>query len=256
MGDKFITKTFGQYFQQNETRPFYLKDNYDSLPFSKNEEYMTDPIVTSRVRNALVAALNKKAILPKYIVIVLEADFITGMNYKGAGITLLYGKNLEKLANEINRLILARKDQLPKKSKKDGYPQILWVEPPTHVNFFDNTCRMKFNDCLEAILPRFQNMAYLKLKDRWDFRRNELFRNGKYTALGLAAYWEAIDAGMAYWDSRRHKPKFVKRLNFEDVKKPCQDGDGMATKEDKQQTYEKDLRFKLPPFAGRRQFQK
>ena len=32
IGDRFIGKTFGQYFQQNDSRTFYMKENFDNFP--------------------------------------------------------------------------------------------------------------------------------------------------------------------------------------------------------------------------------
>ena len=175
------------------------------VPFFKMGYSSGEPYVISRIRNCLVEALNKKVLLPKYIIVVPERDITDSLNLCDGKEEVMIGKALDTLMCEMSCLILDRKEFLPNQSKRLHYPQVIWVQPPSHKNFEDNNLRSIFNNCLERTLLRFQDVCYLKLKDRWDPRREELYRFRKYTADGIGAYWEAIDAAFKYWDCKGNK---------------------------------------------------
>ena len=82
-------------------------------------------------------ALNsrKDGLLPKYIVIVLDDDLITHLNFNEEdGTATLLGSWIEWLAKELESLLQERWKQLPEKSKR-LLPFIYWVNAPTH-SFF------------------------------------------------------------------------------------------------------------------------
>ena len=142
IGDKFVGKTFGLYFQQNEnSTAFYMKQNFDVLPFFTMGKSAADPEIISRIRNCLIEALNKKPLLPKYIMVVLEHDILDGLldrNDRISDAKIIITRAIEAMMSGMQRLILERKEFLPKKLIKIGYPQTIWIEPPQHKNFSDN----------------------------------------------------------------------------------------------------------------------
>ena len=48
--------------------------------------------MTVRIQNAIALGLNRHQKLPKYMVVLLDADIIEKMKYSAAGIASLYGK--------------------------------------------------------------------------------------------------------------------------------------------------------------------
>ena len=215
IGDQFAAKTFGLHFQQNESKVFYTKENFDNLLFTRFNLDLGSNII-GRMRNAFIDALNAKDHLPKMIVMVPDSDIIDGTNHPQSGISLILGKILDYLVEEMNRLISARREQLLKKCKKYGQPHIIWIQPPKHVNMRDNENRHKFNECIESLLPHYKDVSYLKLKDRWDYKREQLYMNGKFTAEGLSSYWESIDSAIKYWETKvAGKNKNQTRIDFQ-----------------------------------------
>ena len=178
-----------------------MKNNFDTFLYTRYNLDLGSNVI-SRIRNALVDALNERLKLPKIILVVVDDDMIIDTKHPKSGISLILGKNLEYLLGEMFRLITTRKDQVAQKCKKAKEPQIIWIKAPNHINLYDGTNRKKFNNCLEASLPFYTDMCYLKLKDRWDFKRKQLCKNNKFTAEGLSSYWESIDSGVKYWTSK------------------------------------------------------
>ena len=109
----------------------------------------------SRIRNSFVAGLNQKCaagLLPKYVLVVLDDDLITFLDFKEEGVATLLGTWIEWLCTELLSLVDKRKSQLPAKSVKENQPFFYWVAAPTH-NYISrerNALRVKFNLSLES----------------------------------------------------------------------------------------------------------
>ena len=159
--------------------------------------------------------MNKNPLLPKYVLVVLDDDLITYMNYKGTGVAVLLGEWVTWLVKTFQELIEKRKEQLPNKSKKENMPCMYWCAAPTHVNFSSerNTLRKKYNQCVETVmkLDASKNMRLIRLKDRWNSMDSSLVVRDKMTDHGLNIYWEAIDASFKF-NMTKHELFLVKRL--------------------------------------------
>ena len=103
----------------------------------------------------------------------------------------------------IHRAMLAYKEHLPARSKKPNYPSILWTWAPHHSNFPGNwnVHRTKFNQCIEKLVPLFEEMSILKLIKVWDPSDPAFFQDGQFTAKGLTAYWGSVDSAFRHWDT-------------------------------------------------------
>ena len=73
------------------------------------------------MRTLFVSAINKRSIFPKIIVMVIDADLAHSLQHDKFGITHILGSAIMWLASEMHKIILAQKEKLPKKSKKDSY---------------------------------------------------------------------------------------------------------------------------------------
>ena len=165
LGDDFVSDTVGEFLQLDDQVKPYLRDQYDvkvlcSTSLSLNKS------TTARLHNNLVNTLIEKLLLPKAIIFVLDGHMIKTVNHDKLGISEVFGQLTKNLAVSIHRMILAHKDNMPKRSKKDHYTTILWTEIPLHCNFPDNSnvhCR-KFNKCLESVVQMHPEMAMLKME--------------------------------------------------------------------------------------------
>ena len=149
-------------------RNHYKKRNPtgDSIKHSIKEFYEYDVHCNSRwssansnmlshIRNSLVTGMNKGSAgtLPRYIIIVLDGDLITYLDYKHEGVTTLLGMWIEWLVAEFSEIIKVHQNQLPGKSKRYD-PFWYWVSAPTHSCFSKecNALRVKFNLSLESVI--------------------------------------------------------------------------------------------------------
>ena len=198
-----MAKSFAQYFQNafgDNGKMGYIKAHYDTVGYCQGQTKAINNNILSRMRNALVMAINKEIILPKVILVILENDILNAVNHYNPGISLLCGKVMEWLANQFHRIITAHKERLPSKSRKFKYPSILLVSAPNHINLPNiNELRDKFNTALMNICSMYREMAVLTIK--WDVNNKALVgSNGKYTATGMAAFWMSINDAFQEWD--------------------------------------------------------
>ena len=191
----------------------YMKDQYDVKAIFNNHHY--DPNMLSRIRNTVVTALNENSTTPKILVFCLENDLMRFIAHENFGLTIETGMLLQWLITEVNRVILSRLDQLPKKAKRPGQPHVIWMALPLHSEFADNESRRKFNKCLEAIIPLYENMSVLAPKKGWDAVDKLICSKNKISAVGMKIYWKAIDAAVQFWDQRKNKQVIQRAAYFE-----------------------------------------
>ena len=160
----------------------------------------------ARLQNTLVAALNKTKshVLPKYILVILDDDLISYLNYSKDGAATLLGSWIEWLVGKFNEAVNDRKRQLPTKCVRyDTF--FYWVAAPTH-SFFSserNKLRIKYNLSLESVIRSQPNMRVVKLKEFWDSRNSCLVINDRITEDGMSTYWKSIDATFQFNSERR-----------------------------------------------------
>ena len=162
VGDGFLEKSFGRYFQSNSNLDGgHIRNFYESKAFAGYEKCNRSYI--GQVHNSLVTAINENsAMLPRYIVVTLDTEMINASNYSGFGFTEVIKRLFKWLANQIDRIIRATKEIVPQKSKRKFEPQILWIGIPEHRDLTDNYRRRCTNDIIAEVLEEFQDMKLLK----------------------------------------------------------------------------------------------
>ena len=225
IGEKFVEDTFRQCMmpasQETDTIHLYTKTNFQLSHF----EGKGAGNFIVRIRNAFVQALHTEVLLPKYVVIVLDADFFADLSISKFGLTQLMERGLNWIAKEVYRLALTQKENLPTKFVKQNYPKFLWAIAPGHKYFVDNDKRRKYNNCIEDACKNFHNMHVLHLKNFWDYDKEGMVmctgnRAGyRITANGLHNYWRSIDDAIKYWDTKvgppgQGKSHAKKKLSF------------------------------------------
>ena len=132
------------------------------------------------------------------MVYILDDDLIQFLDFFNQGNACLYGGMLEVLLKQIQALVMQRKSQLPKKAVRNDYPMIYWVIAPAHKKFLYHDARTKFNLCLESVVKGYPNMRVVKMKEIWDYHRDDLVENNSIALVGLSIYWKSVDAAIRF----------------------------------------------------------
>ena len=211
-GDDFASRSFDQHFKRRQSADYkgfgYVKSHFDVTGFFNNNFSSDNPSVISRLSNLMQFAVSqdfhqKIHPLPKLIVVVVENNLIQLFKDSGGVSSTSIACLVNHIMTEHERTITSFKENLPAKSIKQDYPHILWICPPEHENFTDNSCRFKFAKCLEEVSRLHPNVSCLTLKKVWDPRNGNLYlkESQRFTSDGLDAYWDAIDRTVRYCDS-------------------------------------------------------
>ena len=183
-----------------------MREKYDvkvccSTSLSLNKSLM------ARLHNNVVNAIGETPtpLLPKAIIFVLDDDLIKSIHHDSLGLSEIFTHLLKNLMVGIHCMLLGHKDNLPVRSKKNSYPTILWALTPLHAAMPEawRSFRKKFNKALESAALSQDQMGVLKLLKVWNYDDSSLFRDRRYTAQGLAAYWQSVDSAF------RHRDTFV-----------------------------------------------
>ena len=204
IGDTFLATTFREHFKKEREYNFYCKENFDVSAYCSSRQCEKDQNIVRRIKNSLVAGLNKHWKLPKYLVILLDADIIDFLCYTNIGIAGFYGEIVESVIKCIREVISMRKESLPTKAVKQDFPYIYWVSLPQHRNF-DNKPRSKFNLTMDSIIKLHPDMRLILIKEHWDYNNENLVQNDRFTGIGCNQYWKAIDASLKFNISKREK---------------------------------------------------
>ena len=203
IGDEFVTRSFSEYFKHVKTS--YTNKTFEVESFATTRYASSIREITPRLTNILANSIEKEKYLPKIIVLVLDDDFIKQLNFPNQNIK--YPKLylvLNYLVEDVHRLIANYHENLQKKARVEHFPHIIWIAPPTHKYFSNNTVRELFTEVLEGMFEEntYPNMCCLRLKKCWDEKQGGLYlpEQRRYTPEGLTQYWAGVDAAIKFWD--------------------------------------------------------
>ena len=127
---------------------------------------------------------------------------------------------LKWIMSQFARLLAFQKEYLPKKSKRNDYPSVLWIEPPEHIHFKDNRLRGHFSEALARASSYYEGNYSLPLKKAWTFDDPLLFNkeDRRFTARGYATYWEAVNKAVRYADTLMLKKEALKKEKVQKAK--------------------------------------
>ena len=114
-------------------------NNFEIKTHHSNEYLSNIRDFLARLCNTFSNALSSTTKLPKAIIVVLDDDLIQYANIDNFGMSIVYGRLTHYLLSEFNRLLTIKKESMPHKAVRPNYPHILWINPPTHCNFLNNT---------------------------------------------------------------------------------------------------------------------
>ena len=177
--------------------------------------------ILNKLYNNLVRAINEEIIFPKIILMVIDCDLHKRINGSTNDVHMVITETIEYLFQQIHKLIMDCKTNLPEKATRFKYPTVLWVLPPDHANFNDNTKRNMVATVLQNEALKINEMRYIRL-NLWSFTSNELVTETqtgyRFTSRGLARYWSSIDNAAIKWlethgngqMNNRRRPKWLK----------------------------------------------
>ena len=178
----------------------YISTQYDVKVFaSKSSNMMRSSL--GRFCNVLANAMNDHDKLPKYIIVVVEDDILRCVNFVKPGVSEVYGRDLQWLANEYHEIIAARKENLPKKARRFHYPQIFWMALTQHHNIPNNMLRHKFNQCLGTVVSLHKEMKMLRIRRHWSYNDFGVALNGNIVEAGKIRYWSGVDEAIEFWET-------------------------------------------------------
>ena len=194
--------------RQSTEYNFYTKAHFDVQGFYNSltsDNPSTLARLASLMTNAVQSIFGSKLLpLPKLVVIVLDSDIINMLGDTNQSISKAFSKMINFIMTEYEHCVATFKENLPAKCIRNvGFPHFLWIQPPKHKNFSNNSQHYKFNRCLEENVKLHPHTYTLALKKGWDDIDDNLFSKDtqRFSVAGYRAYWEAVDKTILYLDS-------------------------------------------------------
>ena len=172
MGDNFVARSVRPAFQLTRNSStedmHFIKKNFDYHVYCRSRYENNEQNILKRICNSLVNGIAKNHKFPKYIILALDEDILSAIDYTGPGLAKMLGEVIEQLAKLISSIIKDGKDILAEKAIKDNYPIIYWVASPMHRFFKNSEQQKKFNLCAESVIKQYKSMHMMKLKEIWN----------------------------------------------------------------------------------------
>ena len=164
----------------------------------------TNRNAVSRLRNCVVNCYNATQKIPKWIVIIVENDLIKFLKYTEYAVTDAYEAVLNWIFDELKEVRDEIRKRLPFKTKKNGWPYYLWIEPTMHKSYSDLVQRRAFLESLRKVSSGHNESITLPLQQGWDDNNEDLFmeRERRYSTLSVRTFWTALDKTVMFADMR------------------------------------------------------
>ena len=175
----------------------------------------------ARIFNAFIEGMNGRPRLPRFLVFIMDKDFIQNINFFGFGATRVMEIVLTWLVKEVNKCIKRRKTDLfnvkPGAISLDQ-TKIVWVKmikrPYGGMSEFDQVfaLRNRFNNAIDNVLQDTKPINYV-LSIQVD--EHDFYPNGELTEQEQRAYWKEVNDCLALFDQDKInlKPKGLKDNN-------------------------------------------
>ena len=138
--DEFADTSFLQNFKHvkgTDDYPIYTSKFYEVLGNTTNRYVSSLRNILSRVVVLVGKAIKENTILPKALVFVMDDDIIKQVKIDSNYMEEEYAEIITFLLKETERLVSDYKGKLPLRSKREYYPHMIWMVPPTH-HYFAN----------------------------------------------------------------------------------------------------------------------
>ena len=184
----------------------YSLTHYETTVVSGSFNSTTKSLM-QRIRNCFVNTYNNNQNkLPKWVILMLENDMIRTvryLEYTEEQLKIIFEKMIEWIFKELKNLRESIRFNMPFKTKKNGWPYFLWIEPTLHKIYGDNGVRKLFNAVLHKVNNENDDFIVVNLQG-WDENDASLFleRERRYSITGLKTLWNAVDRAIMYADGK------------------------------------------------------
>ena len=152
--------------------------------------------VISRLLSNFARAINTQRKIPKWVVIIPEANLLNCVNYTQFGVSEAYGIAIEYIMSNIDSMIQDFiGNNLPPKANKYNWPNFLWVEPTLHMGYDNNPLRIKFTKSLHIASMMHDRAVVLPLRLMWSDNSPNMIDNvnNRLSHAGLNTFWRGVD---------------------------------------------------------------
>ena len=217
IGDDFLKRNYQGYpalRSEGAARDYaapYIFNNYNVSTFtSSDKKGSRNPMV--KIVNGFIDAINKYQCMPRYLIFVIDWDFVKFIDFYEYGVSKMIGTMLEWLIENLNNEITWKKNNM--KEKRPGAvtslePKIIFVKMIDRPGSSEILrAREKFNAVLEETLFKTKKMYIMDIEciegklDRKYFDVNTSLNHE-----GRLKYWSLFDELLHSFDLQAIKLK-------------------------------------------------
>ena len=193
---------------ENHTIKPFLYEYYNLIPLFASSNSYTKSFI-AKTFNKLVAKMNNRTMLPKYMIIALDKDIIENLKQDDFGIQNLMHDAVHWLARNFEISLDLRRADIKEKNPgalwSSAEPRLVWVKMITRPmiknrgHIFSH-CK-KFNDIIEDLIHTYKHTHVLPV----EFPDNKkLFeRSGNLTNKGRVMFWREVNIQMRVFDGNK-----------------------------------------------------
>ena len=161
----------------------------------------------ARIINGFIRTFNETRTLPKWVVVVPEADIINYIRIRsGDAVEEIFSAVNGYMMSEMRKLVSQITSGLPHKAIKFDWPHFLWIEPVLHTNLQDNNLRIRYIQSLHKVATnsRYRKTVILSMKLGWNNDNIELYhwQRQKFTDKGQKLFWVTLDNAIRFADTK------------------------------------------------------
>ena len=140
----------------------HCHEKYELVELSTTHYTSSIRNILARIKSLLLHGFKSEMTLPKVCVFVLDDDVLkqTALNLSEAR-SGRFSTIVKYLMEEVHHMMTLYSELLPKKTKREFLPHIIWILPPTHKYFPNNLLRDHFVDAMEATVQSYNDMCAL-----------------------------------------------------------------------------------------------
>ena len=205
VGDEFVENTSAAHFTESKAE-FAIKDKFNTYVFSSDRH--TQGNILNRVYNNMIRAIGEHHLMPKLIVMIIDSDVSKNIHGPAKYTEKMIELNIKHMITDIHDLIMEHKRKMPSKALKYKYPTVLWITPPSHDNFIDNSSRNLTKEVIQSAVMQYNEMRFMNLK-HWspsdESLVTETYTGYRFTGKGLGKYWSAVDKAILQWCDKQEQ---------------------------------------------------
>ena len=215
IGDRFINEIYHtlQWLEReakiNKKEAPYVYEFYNITCLSVDETSSGIKSIMTRLVNAYIHGLNTTTQLPRFVLIIPDADILKYIGNFEFGVSIMSGSAINWIANQIDRATECRKDDLIR--CKPGAvcanePKFVWVKMFNRTNGSGKDemlkVRSKYNNALEEMLINKKGHFIIDITDKMSDTAYYTVRN-ELNSDGRIRFWKEVDNKIKDFDHHK-----------------------------------------------------